>query len=54
MNLVLQARGYRYIKFQPTPQTNDDLLISTMIALAVMQVHGTAKGYVGSVPGWSW
>jgi len=54
VNLVRQMRGYRYVKLKPTAQTFDDLVIALMIAVAVKAVQGIAKGYQGSVPGWSW
>lgn len=54
VNLVRQAKAYRYIKYKPTAQTYDDLLIACMIAVAVKQVIGVARGFVGNIPGWDW
>jgi hypothetical protein len=54
VNLVRQMRGYRYIKFKPTAQTFDDLVIALMIANAVKAVQGVARGYQGKVPSWNW
>lgn len=54
VNLIRQLRGYRFIKMKPTAQTFDDLAIALMIACAVKRVEGVARGYQGSVPGWSW
>jgi len=54
VNLVRQMRGYRYIKFKPTAQTFDDLVIALMIANAVKAVQGVARGYQGKIPSWNW
>lgn len=54
LNLVRQLRGYRYIRHRPTPQTFDDMAIALMIAIAVKSNEGTAKGFIGAAPGWSW
>jgi hypothetical protein len=51
-NLIRQARAWRLIKGKPKAQTYDDLLIATMIAVAVQATVGTARGYLGSVEGW--
>lgn len=53
INLVRQMRGYRYIKLKPVAQTFDDLVIALMIATAVKDVGGVARGYQGKVPSWS-
>jgi hypothetical protein len=53
-NLVRQLRGYRYIKMKPTAQTFDDLAIALMIACAVKKSEGGARGYQGTIPGYSW
>ena len=53
-NLVRQARGYTYIKFKPITQGFDDLLVATMIAVAVKQVEGGSRGYIGSAQKWDW
>lgn len=54
VNLVRQMRGYRYIKFRPTAQTFDDLVIALMIAVAVKSVSGGSYGYQGSYDNWGW
>jgi hypothetical protein len=54
INLVRQARSYRFIKLKPVAQTFDDLVISLMIACAVKKVSGVARGFMGVTPGWNW
>ena len=54
VNIVRQARGYRYIRHKATPQSFDDLLIATMIAVAVRKLVGGSTGYRGKIPGWGW
>lgn len=54
INLVRQMRGYRYIKYKPTPQTFDDLVIALMIACAVKAAMGVARGYQGNIPDFPW
>jgi len=52
INLVRQIRGYTYIKFRPTAQTKyNDLFMATAIAVAVKEIVGVSKGYIGQVPG---
>ncbi|MGW8177287.1 MAG: hypothetical protein ACWGQW_00600 [bacterium] len=57
-NLVRQLRSYRYIKlkkkYREEAQTFDDLAIAFMLAVAARKTVGTARGYQGKVPGWSW
>ena len=57
-NLVRQLRSYRYIKlktkYREQAQTFDDLAIALMLAVTVRKVAGTARGYMGKIPGWSW
>lgn len=53
VNLIRQLRGYRFIKYKATPQTFDDLAMAMLIAVAAKKISGVAKGYRGSVPGWS-
>ena len=54
IDLIRQARGYRYIKLEPKAQTFDDLLISCMIACAAQYTAGTSRGYVGAAAGYTW
>lgn len=54
LNLVRQLRGYRFIRHRPTPQTFDDMAMALMIAIAVKSNEGTAQGFLGATPGWSW
>jgi hypothetical protein len=54
MNLVRQLRSFRYIKYRATAQTFDDLAMAFMIGVAVRKVMGVARGFQGTVPGWSW
>lgn len=54
ISLVRQARGYRYVRYKPTAQAYDDLLIATMIAVSVRKMVGGARGYQGKVKGWDW
>lgn len=58
-NLVRQLRSYRYMKlktkYREQAQTFDDLAIALMLAVTERKVAGTARGYVGNIPGWtSW
>lgn len=53
-NLVRQARNYTYIKFKPTTQGHDDLLMATMIAVGIKQTQGTSRGFVGTAQTWGW
>jgi hypothetical protein len=52
VNLVRQARGYRYVGLKPLPQTYDDLLIATMIAIAARRTSGS-RGIIGHTKAWS-
>jgi hypothetical protein len=54
VNLVRQARGYRYIKLKPEAQTYDDLIIALMIACSVKEFIGEGRGYVGAALNWDW
>ncbi len=58
VNLVRQLRSYRYIKlktkYREQAQTFDDLAIAFMLAVTNRKVSGTARGYRGSIPGYSW
>ena len=54
INLIRQARGYRYIKLRPTAQTFDDLLIALMLVCAVKRHVGEARGFVGVTTDWDW
>ena len=54
VNLVRQARGYRYVKLKPEAQTFDDLVIALMIACAVKAFVGEGRGYVGNAMDWDW
>ena len=54
MNLIRQMRGYRYVKLKAEAQTFDDLVIGLMISCVVKKVEGGARGYQGSVKGYSW
>ena len=58
VNLVRQLRSYRYIKlktkYREQAQTHDDLAFALMLAVTARKVAGTARGYRGSVPGYSW
>lgn len=53
MNLVRQMRGYQYIRYKAKAQASDDLLMATMIAVAVRKLSGGAAGYRGKIPGYS-
>jgi len=53
MNLVRQMRGYQYIRYKAKAQASDDLLMATMIAVAVRKLSGGATGYRGKIPGYS-
>jgi len=52
VNLVRQARGYRYVGLKPMPQTFDDLLIATMIAIASKRTSSGSRGIIGHSRGW--
>lgn len=56
IRLVRQARGYKYVKLnqsiKPKPTGEDDLLIASMIAVAVKKDQGGSRGFIGQVPGY--
>jgi hypothetical protein len=52
VNLVRQARGYRYVGLKPMPQTYDDLLIATMIAIAAKRTTSGSRGIIGHTKAW--
>ena len=58
VNLIRQLRSYRFIKlktkYREQAQTFDDLAIAFMLAITARKLVGTARGYQGAVPGWSW
>ena len=53
INLVRQAKGYRYVGLKPTPQTYDDLLIATMIAIAAKRTTSGSRGIIGFTRAWN-
>jgi len=52
--IVRQARGYRFVKFEPVNQTDDDLVIAVMIGLAIRQFKAGGQGFVGTARRWDW